>query len=111
MIIWFFSDNWFNNLKGHGNEADFLGFLQKSVPHESLTLRFELFRIWLGIRRNILVKKRLSDSPSRRIDASSIRRVGESANKFLKDKSLHQWVGESVSRWLPDSASRGVDVR
>jgi hypothetical protein len=25
-------------LKGHGNEADFLGFLHKSVPHESLTL-------------------------------------------------------------------------
>ncbi len=26
------------HLKGHGNEADFLGFLQKLVPHESLTL-------------------------------------------------------------------------
>ncbi len=25
-------------LKGHGNEADFLGFLQKLVPHESLTI-------------------------------------------------------------------------
>jgi hypothetical protein len=25
-------------LKGHGNEADFLGFLQKLVPHRSLTL-------------------------------------------------------------------------
>ncbi len=25
-------------LKGHGNEADFLGFLQKLLPHESLTL-------------------------------------------------------------------------
>jgi hypothetical protein len=30
-------------LKGHGNEADFLGFLQKSVPHESLTLPIEPF--------------------------------------------------------------------
>jgi hypothetical protein len=30
-------------LKVHGNEADFLGFLQKSVPHESLTLPFEPF--------------------------------------------------------------------
>jgi hypothetical protein len=28
-------------LKGHGNEADFLGFLQKLVPHESLTLPIE----------------------------------------------------------------------
>jgi hypothetical protein len=30
-------------LKGHGNEADFLGFLQKLVPHRSLTLPFKLF--------------------------------------------------------------------
>jgi hypothetical protein len=27
-------------LKGHGDEADFLGLLDKSVPHESLTLPF-----------------------------------------------------------------------
>ncbi len=31
-------------LKGNGNEADFLGFLQKSVRHRSLTLYFEPFR-------------------------------------------------------------------
>ncbi len=31
-------------LKGHGNEADFLGFLHKSVRHRSLTLHFEPFR-------------------------------------------------------------------
>ncbi len=30
-------------LKGHGNEANFLGFLQKLVPHRSLTLPFEPF--------------------------------------------------------------------
>jgi hypothetical protein len=34
-------------LKGHGNEADFLGFLQKLVPHRSLTVPFEPFRFWL----------------------------------------------------------------
>ncbi len=28
-------------LKGHGNEADFLGFLHKPVRHRSFTLRFE----------------------------------------------------------------------
>ncbi len=39
------------SLKGHGNEADFLGFLQKSFPHESLTLPFEPFRFSLRIRR------------------------------------------------------------
>ncbi len=37
-------------LKGHGNEAEFLGFLHKSVPHESLSLPFEPFRVWLRIR-------------------------------------------------------------
>ncbi len=31
-------------LKGHGNESDFLGFLQKLVPHESLTLPFKPIR-------------------------------------------------------------------
>jgi hypothetical protein len=31
-------------LKGHGNEADFMGFLQKLGPHRSLTLPFEPFR-------------------------------------------------------------------
>jgi hypothetical protein len=31
-------------LKGLGNEADFLGFLHKSVRHRSLTLHFEPFR-------------------------------------------------------------------
>jgi hypothetical protein len=44
-------------LKGHGNKADFLGFLQKSVPHESLTLPFEPFRIRLRIRGDIHNRK------------------------------------------------------
>jgi hypothetical protein len=30
-------------IKGHDNEADFLGFLQKLVPHRSLTLPFQPF--------------------------------------------------------------------
>ena len=49
------------HLKGHGNEADFLGFLQKLVPHRSLTLPFEPFRLRLRIRGDI----RLPDSASR----------------------------------------------
>jgi hypothetical protein len=44
-------------LKGHGNEADFLVFLQKLVPHRSLTLPFELFQFWLRIRRDIRNRK------------------------------------------------------
>jgi hypothetical protein len=55
------------NLKGHGNEADFLGFLHKPVWHRSLTLRFEPFRFWLRIRRDIRNRKttpRLAESGS-----------------------------------------------
>jgi hypothetical protein len=44
-------------LKGHGNEADFLGFLQKSVRHGFLTLNFELFRFGLRIRVDIRNRK------------------------------------------------------
>ncbi len=54
-------------LKGHGNEADFLGVLQKSVPHESLTLHFELFQFSLPIREDIRNRKttpRLAESDS-----------------------------------------------
>ncbi len=56
------------SLKGHGNEADFLGFLQKLVPHRSLILPFEPFRFWLRIRGDIRNQKttpRLGDSGSR----------------------------------------------
>jgi hypothetical protein len=56
------------NLKGHGNEADFLGVLQKLVPHRSLALPFEPFRFWLRIRGDIRNRKTttsLSESGSR----------------------------------------------
>ncbi len=55
-------------LKGHGNEADFLGFLQKLGPHRSLTLPFEPFRFWLQIRGDIRNRKtthRLAELGSR----------------------------------------------
>ena len=58
----------FFGLKGHGNEADFLGFLQKLGPHRSLTLPFEPFRFWLRIRGDIRNRKttpRLGKSGSR----------------------------------------------
>ncbi len=63
-----------NKLKGHGNEADFLGFLQKLGPHRSLTpaFGFEFEEIFV-------IEKRLSDSLSRGVDDSPTRRVGESA--------------------------------
>ncbi len=101
-------------LKGHGNEADFLGFLQKLGPHRSLTLPFEPFRFWFRIRGDIRNRKttprlaksgsqRLPDSASCGVDDSATRRVGESAFECLKEK-----LGESESQRLPDSANRGV---
>ncbi len=62
--LWAWSPTLLHIWKGHGNEADFLGFLQKLVPHRSLTLPFEPFRFWLRIRRDIVfvIEKRLPGS-------------------------------------------------
>jgi hypothetical protein len=59
-----------DELKGHGNEADFLEFLYKPVRHRSLTLHFEPFRFWLRIRGDIRNRKK-NDSPTRRIVEST----------------------------------------
>jgi hypothetical protein len=80
---------YFLHLKGHGNEADFLGFLQKLVPHRSLTLPFESATLRLGDSPTWRVgesafeclKKNLA---SRRVVDSPTRRVGESQFKFFK---------------------------
>ncbi len=80
-----------SKLKGHGNETDFLGFLQKLVPHESLTLPFEPFRFWLRIRVDIRIRKttpryhrygesptpRITDTGSRQLTALLIRGVAD----------------------------------
>ncbi len=92
-----------STLKGHGNEADFLGFLQKLGPHRSLTLPFEPFRFWLQIRGDIRNRKttpRLGESGSQRLTDSPNRGVG-----FWMFKKKTR---ESESRRLPDSANRGV---
>jgi hypothetical protein len=79
----------FKDLKGHVNEADFLGFLQKLVPHRSLILPFEPFRFWLRIRRDICNGKTFEclkeNSASRRVGPP---RLGESGSRY----------GESGSR-------------
>jgi hypothetical protein len=77
------------SLKGHGNEADFLGFLQKLGPHRSLTQPFEPFRFWLRIRRDI---------PNRK----TTRRVGEPAFECLKGNSASQ---ESLTPRIGESES------
>jgi hypothetical protein len=107
-------------LKGHGNEAVFLGFLQKLVPHRSLTLPLEPIRFWLRIRGDIRNRKTL------RVGELLTRRVGESAFECLNEnsvsrrvggsptrrvgKSLTPRLGASESHRLPDSPSRGVMV-
>jgi hypothetical protein len=119
------------SLKGHGNEADFLGFLQKLVPHESLTIPFGPFRFWLRIHGDIRIWKttpcyhRYGESPTPRIIELGSRRLpqhwyAESPTpcitdtesrllNFLKENSLYRWYGESESRRLRVSPIWRVD--
>jgi hypothetical protein len=106
----------FSCLKGHGNVADFLGFLHKlyiyliysvrnhenissrgDTPdhfnklhkldhHRSLTLPFEPFRFWLRIPGDICNRK--------------------TPRPLVKSESLR--LSYSASHRFPDSASRGV---
>ncbi len=98
-------------LKGHGNETDFLGFLQKLIPHESLTLPFEPFGFWLWIRGDIRIWKttpryhRYGESAIeyfvRKLTVSMIRRVVDSP---------HPWFGESPTPCIVKSESRRLRV-
>ncbi len=69
-------------LKGHGNEADFLGFLHKSVrigPAHYIASRsdfdFEFTEIFV-------IEKRLPDSPSRRVGESTRMQVDKRFQTF-----------------------------
>ncbi len=68
----------FTFAEGHGNEADFLGFLQKLVPHRSLTLPFQSFHFWLRICGDIQNRKTTPDSASWRLSDSASRGVSDS---------------------------------
>jgi hypothetical protein len=95
-ILQEFNTLFLTRLKGHGNEADILGFLQKLVPHISHTLPFEPFRIWLQIRGDI---RNLKTTP----------RLTESGNRRLSD--LASWeVADSVSQGVADSPTRLLNV-
>jgi hypothetical protein len=90
-------------LKGHGNETDFLGFLQKSVPHRFLTEYFEPFRFGLHIHgdtRNQKATPRFAESGSCRLS--------DSPSFLLNIQKPAPRLGESVSCRLPDSPSRRV---
>jgi hypothetical protein len=128
----FLSVSTFCLLKGHGNETDFLGFLQKSVPHKSLTLPFKPFRFWLRIRGDIRIRKttsryhRYGESPTpcitdmrcRRLPASLIHRVsdsphhryGESAIKFFERKLSVSMILESLTPRIVESESRRLRI-
>ena len=98
-------------LKGHGNETDFLGFLQKSVPDESLALPFKPFRFWLLICGDIPIRKttpryhRYGESAIeyfvRKLTVSMIRRVVDSP---------HQCYGESPAPCIVESESRRLRI-
>ncbi len=98
-------------LKGHGNEADFLGFLQKLVPHESLTLPFEPFRFLLWIRGDIRIRKttpryhRYGELPTRRISDTENCRLPASLIRGVADSS-HHWDGESATPRITDTESQ-----
>jgi hypothetical protein len=101
--------HWFiipSYLKGHGNEADYLGFLQKLVPHESLTLSFGPFRFWFKFAEIFVFEKWLPVSLISGVGNTPHHRYRESAIEFFKRKlsvsmirrvvdSPHQWYGES----------------
>ncbi len=98
-------------LKGHGNEVDFLGFLQKLVPHESLTLPFKPFRFLLRIRGDIHIRKttprnhRYRESPTPRISDTGSCRLPASLIRGVAD-SLHYWYAESATPRITDTESR-----
>ncbi len=98
-------------LKGHGNEADFLGFLQKLVPHRSLTIPFERFWFWLRICGDIRNRKttpRLGELATLQLGESRSRWHADSASRGVSFWMFKRKLGESESRRLPNSASRGV---
>ncbi len=81
-------------LKGHGNEADFLGFLQKLGPHRSRTLSFEPFRFWLRIRGDIRNRK-----TTPRLAESGSRRLSDLASRGVTDSLTGSRHGESGSQY------------
>ncbi len=95
----------------NGNEADFLGFLQKLVPHESLTLPFGQFRFWIRIRGDICTRKtipryhRYGESPTLRIGDTGSRRLTVLLSRGVDD-SPHHWYPESVTPRITDTESR-----
>jgi hypothetical protein len=92
------------SLKEHGNEADFLGFLQKLVPHIGLTLPYVCSDFGFEFAEIFIIEKRLPDSASWRLFDSASQGVRESAFECLKENLASQKAGDSPTRrvreWL-----------
>jgi hypothetical protein len=108
-------------LKGHGNEADFLGFLHKSVRHRSLTLhtfravpiltsittlqpgfflaKLALLSAGLAVLSAVIWWKILKNSNS---DSVATPRLAESGSRRLSD-SLGRGVSDSPTRRVGES--------
>ncbi len=89
------------NLKGHSNEADFLGALQKLVPHRSLTPPFEPFHFWLqicGYIRNKKTTQWVGDSLTRGVRESGTLRLGEPGSRWLSHSAFECLKENSESR-------------
>ncbi len=104
-------------LKGHGNEADFLGFLHESVRQRSLTLHFEPFRFWRQIRGDNSNRKttpQLAESGSRRLSESpsfSFKHSKADSPTPRVSESSTPRLAELESRRLPESPSQRVIFR
>jgi hypothetical protein len=64
-----------HHLKGHGNKADFLGFLQKSVRHRFLTLHFEPFDLGFVFSEIFVIKEVIKEQPPPANLSATARRV------------------------------------
>ncbi len=61
------------HLKGHSNQADFLGFLHKSVRHRSSHYISSRSDFDFEFAEIFVIEKRLPDSPSRGVDKNAYR--------------------------------------
>jgi hypothetical protein len=86
-------------LKGHGNEADFLGFLKKLVLIDPLHYLSSRSAFGFEFAEIFVIEKRLPDSASRRIGDSPNRRLSESASRGVADSPTRR-VGESTTHRL-----------
>jgi len=124
-FLWYYIFGW-QNLKVHGNEADFLGFCRNWFLIDPLHYLSTCSAFGFEFAEIFVIEKRLPVSASRRFSFWMFKRkLGESESRRLLDsasrgvansptrrvgESLAPRLIESESRRLPDSSSRGVTM-